>query len=189
MKLHHFLAPIIAVGLVASLAARVDVKVEYDKTFDFKPVRTWAWNSSGPGEVKMARTKDDDPEAARKRAEPIIVDAVGHEMSRRGLVAATNVPDVAITYYLLLTTNQNTQTMGQFLPSTMQWGIPVFAPATQSLQVMNHGSLVLDISSKGTVIWRGVARADIKMDADEKKRERLIREGVRDLLQRFPPKS
>ena len=33
-------------GLVlgmASPAARVDVKTDYDKTFDFRPVKTWAW--------------------------------------------------------------------------------------------------------------------------------------------------
>jgi len=34
-----------------------------------------------------------------------------------------------------------------------------------------------------------VAQAQIKLDADDKKREALLREGVRDLLKRFPPKK
>ena len=78
------------------------------------------------------------------------------------------------------------QTLGQFLPATTAWGIPPFAPATQSLQVMNQGSLVLDLNAKETIVWRGVAQAQIKMDADDKRREALIRESVRDLLERYP---
>jgi hypothetical protein len=177
------------VALAAQTAMAVDVKIEFDKAFEFKAVRTWAWNPEGPGDIKMARTPDDDPVALRKRAEPVIVDAVTTEMGRRGLQLATATPDLRIIYYLLLTTSASSQTMGQFLPSTTQWGLPPFAPATQSLQVMNQGSLVLDLSAKQTVVWRGVARAQIKIDSDDKRRAALIREAVRDLLRRFPPRS
>jgi hypothetical protein len=59
--------------------ARMDVNAEFHKSFDFRTVRTWAWNPLGPGAVKMARTGEDDPEAMRARAEPVIVDAVGSE--------------------------------------------------------------------------------------------------------------
>jgi hypothetical protein len=45
------------------------------------------------------------------------------------------------------------------------------------------------MASKGTVIWRGVAQAQISMDADDKKRESLIREGVREVLKKYPPKK
>jgi hypothetical protein len=54
--------------------------------------------------------------------------------------------------------------------------------------MMNKGSLVLDLAAGGNVVWRGVAEANIAFDADDKKREKLLREGVRDLLKRFPPK-
>ena len=164
----------------------VDVRVDFDKAFNFKPVRTWGWNPNGPGDVKMARTPDDDPEAARRQAEPIILDAVAAELTRRGLTQASN-PDVFVTYYLLLTMGQSAQTMGQFLPTTPEWGLPPFAPQTTSLEIVNQGSVVLDISAKGEVVWRGIAQAKVKMDADEKKREALLREAVRDLLRRFPP--
>ncbi|HVH27678.1 MAG TPA: DUF4136 domain-containing protein [Vicinamibacterales bacterium] len=174
------------VALAVHTALAVDVRVEFDKKFDFTPVRTWAWNPKGPGDVKMARSSGDDAEAARRRAEPLIVDAVNTEMTRRGLMVATAEPDLTVTYFLLLTTNMTAQTLGQFLPATTAWGIPPFAPATQSLQVMNQGSLVLDLNAKETIVWRGVAQAQIKMDADDKRREALIRESVRDLLERYP---
>jgi hypothetical protein len=89
---------------------------------------------------------------------------------------------------LLLSTNMSAQSVGQFLPAVAMWGIPPFAPATQSLQVMNRGSLVLDLSAKGTVVWRGLAQTNIRPDVDDKKREAMLREGVRDLLRRYPSK-
>jgi hypothetical protein len=105
----------VAVGLAfvgrASVGA-VDVRVQFDKAFDFKVARTWDWNASGPGEVKMARTPDDDPEAMRRRAEPVIMDAVASELGKRGIQRATGMPDVQLTYYLLLTTSASAQTLG-----------------------------------------------------------------------------
>ena len=173
---------------VQALSARVDVRVDFDKSFNFKAVRTWGWHPDGRGEVKMARTQIDDPAAMTKAAEPPIVDAVTTEMKRLGLPQAPSDPDLTVHYYLLLTTNQSAQTIGQFLPSTMAWGLPLFPQATQSIKVLNQGALVIDLSAKGAVVWRGVAQAEIKPDMEFKKREALLREGVRDLLKRYPPK-
>jgi len=178
-------------GLILSVepaTARVDVKVEFDKKFNFKAVRTWGWNPSGAGDVKMARTKDDDPDAVGKVAEPIIKDAVEQEIAKRGLKSASGTPDLTVTYYLLLSTTMTAQTMGQFLPAVSGWGLPPFAGATQSLDMMNRGSLVLDLSHQGTVVWRGLAQAKIDFDATDQHREELIREAVRDLLRKYPAK-
>ena len=125
----------------------------------------------------------------KKWAEPEILDAVSTDMMRLRLQRAESQPDVTLTYYLMLTTNMTAQTMGQFLPATTAWGYAPFAPATQSIKMMNQGALVLDFSAKGVVIWRGVAQAKIAFQADDKKREALLREGVRDLLKRYPPKQ
>jgi hypothetical protein len=181
--------PIGALAVFVQFAgARVDVKIDFDKSFDFKAARSWGWAPAGAGEVKMARTQTDDPDAMKKFAEPPIVDSITREMVRLKLEPAPANPDLIITYYLLLTTNQQSQSMGQFLPATMSWGLPLFPQATSSLKVLNQGALVIDMSAKGAVVWRGVAQAQIKIDSDVKKREALLREGVRDLLRRFPPK-
>ena len=178
-----------AFALAAQILLAVDVKVDFDKAFDFKGVRTWGWNPDPRGYVKMARTPDDDPDAMQKVAEPVIVSAVEAEMGKRGLKFTSDTPDVFVTYYLLLTHGTNAQTIGQFLPSVTQWGVPPFVASTQSIEMVNHGSLVLDFTSKKDVIWRGVAQANIKVDTDMKRREALIREAVRDLVRRFPPRS
>jgi hypothetical protein len=166
----------------------VDVKVEHNKAFDFRPVRTWAWNPKEAGRVIVSRTQNDDPEELKSRAEPVIMSAVATETVRRGLTLSESQPDLTLTYYLLLSTGTSAQIMGQFLPATTAWGLPPFNQATQSLEMMNHGSLVLDLSAKDAVVWRGVAQAKISFDIDAKKREALLREGVRDLLKRYPPK-
>jgi hypothetical protein len=178
-----------ALSFEASIRARVDTKVDYDKTFDFKPMRTWGWNSKGKGQVLTARTAEDKPEDFRVRAEPIIVDAVTAELGRRGLqpAAAGAEPDLVVTYYLLLTVGADAQTMGQFLPGTYFGPVP-FAPATQSYEIMNQGALVIDLAAKKGIVWRGIAQAKIKTDADEKKRESVLREAVRDLAKKYPPK-
>lgn len=182
------LATAVTLAAHTALTARVDVKVEFDKAFDFKPIKTWGWNAEGPGVVRMARTREDDPEAMDKRTRPIIVPAITAALDQRGLKQATAEPDLVVTYYLLLTTNMSAQTIGQFLPATTGWGLPPFVGATQSLEMMNHGSLVIDLSANKTVVWRGLAQAKIKTDADDQRREALLREAVRDLLRRYPPR-
>lgn len=183
---------LVAVGLLFATAvhAKIDVKVEHDKSFDFKSVKSWAWSETGRGTVIMARTQKDDGEAMRQVAEPIIVAAMARESARRKLTEApAATADVRLKYHLLMSMGQSAQTLGQFLPGAAQWGLPPFPAATQSLTLMNQGSLVFDFSAKDTVIWRGVAYAQIKLDADEKKRQSLLEEAVRELMRRFPPKS
>jgi hypothetical protein len=165
------------------------VRVERDKNFDFKTVRTWGWHPSGAGDVKMARTQEDDPDAVKRVAEPLIVDAVEKEMARLKLPRASADPDLTIRYYLLLSTSLSAQTMGQFLPPVAAWGLPPFAGATQSLKYMNRGSLVLDLSARDTVVWRGLAQTELEPSTDAKKREQVVREAVRDLLRRYPKGS
>jgi hypothetical protein len=177
----------LGVGIAVQPVGAVKVRVEFDKMFDFSQLRTWAWDANA-GQVVLARTREDDPDAFKKRAEPVILDAVNMEMPRRGLKPATGTPDVTLIYYLLLTVGSSAQTLGQFLPSTAQWGLPYFAPSTTSLSVIQQGSLVLDVSANGRLVWRGIGEAEIDPGIDEKKRTALLREGVQDILRRFPPK-
>ena len=169
----------------------VKVKTQFSKTFDFSKVRTWTWNDKGAGEVKMARTADDDPEVVRKRAEPVILESVAAALPQRGLTPAApgTAGDVEVTYYVLITVGTQSQQMGQFLPATMEWGVPPFSGATQSYRVIEQGSLVLDISAQNEVIWRGIGQAELKPGQTTEKRAELIRAAVREILKHFPPKK
>ena len=182
------LAVATALSLTVETAIAIDVKTGFDKAFDFARARTWGWNPKGAGDVVMARGIDDDPVAMKKAAEPIIMSAVTAEMERRGLTLRADAPDVSVTYYLALATGANAQVVGQFLPSTVAWALPPFEAQTQSLEVTDKGSLVLDISSDKAIVWRGIANANIKMGEKRERREALLREAVHDLLEKFPPK-
>lgn len=184
-----FVLPLVtALALTATTVMAVDVKTGFDKKFDFTRVRTWGWNPAGAGDVRMARGPNDDPDATKKAAEPVIVSAVTAEMERQKLQFRADAPDVYVTYYLLLTTGSTAQQMGQFLPATVTWGLPIFGAQTTALEVMDYGSLVLDVSANKEVVWRGVARSQIKTLEKRERREALLREAVRDLLKKFPPK-
>jgi len=174
--------------LAVPVLAKVNVKVAFDKAFNFKDAKTWSW-SEEPGHLMMARTQDDKPEAIRKRLDPIVIEAVEQAMTARGMQKASSYkPALVMTYYVLLSTNMSAQTIGQFLPATVNWGLPLFPPATQSLKYMNAGSLVLDLSANGTVVWRGLADTKIAPDATDASREAIVREAVRELIKKLPTK-
>jgi hypothetical protein len=182
-------AVILSAAVCATAHAAMKVKTQVDKTFDFSKVGTWRWNEAGMGKVIMARTADDDPEAVRLRAEPIIVEAVQAELAGRGIQhAASASADVTATYYVLITVVSNAQTIGQFLPSTLQWGLPPIPAATQSLRVVEQGSLVLDFGAGERLVWRGVANAELKPGQPLEKRRALLREAVREIAKRLPRK-
>src|SRR5436190_7139598 len=187
------LAIVLAIGLgltftVRPDAAGVKVKIHFDKAFDFKQMHTWEW-ARDPGQVILARVQGEDRDAVRRRAEPVILEAVGTELRKRGVTDATVAADLTVAYYLAMTVGASAQTMGQFLAPVPEWGLPYFAPSTTSLEALERGTLVLDLSSGGRVVWRGIGEAGFTMDADMKRRETMLREAVRKILERYPPKQ
>ena len=82
------------------------------------------------------------------------------------------------------------QTVGQFLRPVPEWGVPPFAPATQSLEIYEQGTLILDIAAAGAdrMIWRGSAQAELDRQTSDTSRDERIRSVVKDMLKRFPPK-
>lgn len=181
---------ICAVLVTAADAAKVKVETKYDKEFEFERVHTYLWHPSGAGEVKLLQLSGDDPEALRKRLEPVIVQAVDEALADRGLTrAAASPPDLRVSYYVLIGPNTSAQTMGQFLRPVPEWGVPPFAPATQSLEIYEQGTLILDIATADRVVWRGSAQAKIDRELSDPARNDRIRSAVRDMLKKFPPKK
>jgi Domain of unknown function (DUF4136) len=170
--------------------AKVRVRAHRDETFDFRGLRTWAWHPTGAGDVRMALTADDNPAAVKDRYGPTILQAVEQELARRQLTLAGNTepPDLYVNYYLLISTNMSAQTLGQFAPSVPEWGLPLFSGATQSLRVIEQGSLVLDVTSSAskTLVWRGVAQAEIHRERADAERLSRIRDAIKQVIGKFP---
>jgi len=190
-------AALLAIGMAVVLEAapKIKVKAAPDPKFDFASVRTWAWDEDA-GDVKMALTATDNPAALKARIDPLLRKFVAEAMTRAGLTApaAGGAPDVQLHYYVLITVNTTGQTMGQFLPTVPYWGLPPFAPQTQSLEVVTKGSLVLDAMQPGPVgdrkvAWRGIAQSTIADDIKDAEREARLKYAADELIKRFPLKK
>jgi hypothetical protein len=180
------------IALTTISAAKIKVGTSYDKTFDFSRVHTYRWHPAGAGEVKLLELSDDDPSAMRARLEPVIVGAVDRALAGRGIAKAATPPsDLHVSYYVLLGANSSAQTVGQFLRPAPEWGVPPFAASTQSLEIYEQGTLILDMAAVAAdrVIWRGSAQAKIDRQVSAASRDRRIRAAVDDMLKKFPPKT
>ena len=174
------------------IGARVKVRTEFDPKADFTKLKTFAWPSDGYGQVKMMLTKDDDPEALRKRFEPTLIAAVEASLTAKGMVKAPagQPADCLVAYFALISINTEAQTVGQFLPSTVAWGVPPFLSTTSSLKIFEQGSLVVDVwTPDKQPMWRGVAQAEMHREKPQPEREKRVRETITDILKQFPPKK
>ena len=177
---------------VSSPSARVKVETAHDPAADFTKLKTWAWPADGPGQVKMALTKDDDPEPTRKRFEPTVLAAVEEALTKKGFRKAGpgESPDFLVAYFALISVSTSGQQLGQFLPGTVAWGLPPFEAVATSLKIYEQGSLVLDVMAPDSKpMWRGVARAEVHRDRSDAERSKVIRGAIDDLIKRFPPKQ
>ena len=190
-----FSVAVVAAALALASAvvlAAIKVNVEHDPAVDFTSFRTWTWHPERPGNAVKIISKEDDSAAFKAQIEPRLLPIVEEEFAKRGFPiskAGYASPDFYVTYYVIVTAGSSSQYIGQFM-STPEWGLPPFAPQTQSLEYFPRGSLVLDLTSRSTnaVVWRGLAQADLKWDEPVAKKDQRVREAVRELLKKFPPK-
>lgn len=191
VSLGRAMAALVLASAAAVVSAKVKIDVMHDPEFDFRPVRTFAWHPDGAGEVKVLVKNSGDPEALQQRFEPVITPAVEQELAKKGVTPALGGrPDVYASYYVLITAGDSSQYMGQFISPTMEWGVPPFAGATQSLKIYEQGSLILDLSSPSlkSAVWRGIAKAEIERQRSEPQRDARIREAVREMIKKYPPR-
>ena len=174
------------------LLAGVKIQTQRDPKFDFSRLKTWAWNPSGPGDVKVWVTAESKAEPVKRQYEPVIVKSVEDELARRGLTRASGAPpDFVVTYYLLVTAGSSSQQMGQFLPAVAQWGLPPFTSQTTALRMYPMGTLVLDVASPdaSNVVWRAVAQAEIDQQKTEAQRTVRLQNVIRDIVEKLPKKK
>ena len=179
----------LAAGAIV-VGAKVKVQTQYDKKFNFAGLHTYAWHSTGKGDVKLLHAGD-DPAALRAQLEPTVVRSVEASLAKRGFTVASGSPDLEVYYYVLIGPGISAQTMGQFIAPVPEWGIPPFAPATSSIDMYEQGSLIVDLSapSLGAMVWRGSAQAEIDRSRTAADREKRIRQVVDDMFSKFPPKK
>jgi hypothetical protein len=180
----------LVVGSAIALIGATKIKAERHPKFDFSTLHSWSWRTSGPGDVKVWLTADSKPEVVQRTYEPVIVQAVEDELTRRKFTKATGAPpDFVVTYYMLITAASSTQQMGQFLPAITEWGVPPFTAQTTATRVYPLGSLVLDIASPADrVVWRAVAQAEVELGRTEAQRTASLKRIIKDIVAKLPRK-
>jgi hypothetical protein len=176
----------------ASPEAQADITVQYDKTFSFSGLSTWAWHPDGAGDVRLAYSADDDPKRVAARVDPVIIPAVERELGARKIKLTTaDSAALRLHYYVLVTVGQSAQVMGQFLAPVPDWGLPPFSASTTALSVYPVGTLVIDITVPGRqgIVWRGAAQGKVNLERSDEERRPVLERAIRDLFRNFPPKK
>jgi len=179
------------VAAAALVETKTKVKTQYDKRFSFKNLRTYAWHPSGAGEFKLLQASDPGIEDLRPQVDSIVKRVVEQTLGQRGFVPAQSAaPDLSVYYYVLVGPASASQSYGQFIAPTPDWGIPPFTVQTTSLEVYEQGTLIVDLSSASqqSMVWRGAASAEVDRQLSAADREKRIREAVVEMFKKFPPK-
>ena len=182
----------LAIAAVSTVeTAKVKVKTQYDKTFSFKGLHTFAWHPDGAGDVKLLQQSGDDPARLRADLEPVIVQSAEQELAKRGFTKVSGQPDLNIYYYVLIGPSTSAQVAGQFLAPVPMWGLPPFPASTTSLEVYETGTLIVDLSSPSlkSMVWRGSASAETDRRNSDAARADRIRGAIQEMFKKFPPKK
>jgi hypothetical protein len=192
-RVHAFAVALLLLAASAVALAGISVRTEIDKKFDFTKLKTFAWHPH-PGEVKILLSIDSNSKAepVKRQYEPVLMKTVEEEMVKRGYALASGAaPDFQLIYYVFIATGTTSQAMGQFLPTNATWGLPMFPPATQHLDISPQGSIVLDAAAPagGALVWRGVAESRVELTNSEAQRTKNVQEAMTKIVAKFPKRK
>jgi hypothetical protein len=150
------------------------VSYDYDKNIDLVQISTYDWLPI-PKEAKINNLD----EARIKKA-------VNAELEAKGLILNSNNPDFLIATDII--TKEKLR--------IIQWGYPYYYSyweynrswSVDSYQYQ-EGTFILDFVKPASkkLIWHGSARASLDYADTPEKRDRLIKEAMKKILQNFPP--
>jgi hypothetical protein len=186
-----------AIGLSAAVVAELagaDIKIStnHDRKADFTALRSYEWLPTPPYTSQIAPSARDERLEREALDEPIraAVDAV---LASKGFTVAESgaQPDFLVVYYAAFGIGMNEELLGAHYEYLTGWGSPFAgATATQSLHIIEQGTLVIDIlrRDRSVAIWRGTATGAVDRTRTQEQRLRTIAEAVKKVFARFPPK-
>jgi hypothetical protein len=161
----------IAAAALTLACSTLSTDVDYDHTISFAKYHTFELATGTPDPVTFTQKR--------------IEDAVTSALSSKGWQAVTGNPDVLVyTHVALSQQKQWTATnMGGF--GYRGWGGGMATATETNIPI---GTLIVDLVDSQTheMIWRGVARDQVKQNGDS---QGQISEAVQALFKNFPPGS
>ena len=94
----------VVVAATMAVDAKIKVKAQFDKTFKFQGLKTYAWDPAGVGDVKILQADPArKPEALKAQWEPVILSAIDQTLASRGFTKAPiGTADLKVYYYVLI---------------------------------------------------------------------------------------
>ena len=176
-------AACLGLALFVSACASLEISSDWNPQADFSRLHAWTW-------LPQARPASGDPRLDSSLLDARIRSAVESELGVRGYAKTEATPDFLVAYHVALDTQLEATSVDSYYGGAgyRHWGGPGYT--TTYVREFEVGSLVLDVLDPRSkeLIWRGSATAEIIPGATPEEREARIREAVRRMLERFPPK-
>ncbi len=186
---HHFSCGILFSFLIlCSACSSLSVRTDYDPTFDFTQLRSYAWLESGKGVSKDARVNNDLMVNAVRVA-------VEENLAKRGFVKGNMASaDFVVSWLGAIDTKLQNDTIDHFYSSYgygplhrgSSWndsGAPVVA-----VNEYEVGTIMVDILDpvQHKLLWRGTGQGRIKKDEKPEGVTLSINEAVSAIMKDFP---
>ena len=180
------MAIVVAGGLMAACST-VRVNNDYDPSFDFAKLKTYAWME-----------KPNPNEASSIAENTLLTDrierAVDANLMSKGL---TQVPREEADFLI----SQHIGVQQKLQVDTTQfgygygfgygaWGGPIGGyPSQTTVSQYEEGTLMIDFVEPGNraLIWRGTGQSRVRRASSPAEREKLINTAVGEILAQFPP--
>ena len=174
----NILFSLLALGLFGACSS-VTVSSDFDRDANFASYKTYAFTD----EAKQLPVGDIN----RKR----IMDAVSSELALKGFTPSEQ-PDVLIDLKVMAQQKETataTNTGGYGAGYGYRWG-GGFSTTTINVEQYVEGTLFVDMidNSKKQLVWQGRGMRTLDEDASSEKREANIKDAVKQIFTKYPPK-
>jgi hypothetical protein len=182
-------ALVAAVAAFAVVSAKTKIEVHYDRNANFGAIKTYTWLPSPPFTAIAAPGTMRDPKVVQAELEPIILAAADANLRKLGLQRVEQGGDVQLVFYLSHGTSMATSTMGSYYQYATDFYVGgIYGGQTTYSQVVEEGSLVIDVVDDRRAIWRGHASAKLNRENDDKKRRKVLEDAIKNMFDKWPKK-
>ena len=183
---------LVTLGCVITLAgcSPITVSTDYDPSIDFSDYRTYAWLPDL--DKRIADPQSVDPRINNTLLDKRVRKAVETHLGAKGYtMVSTDTPDLYVAYHAALIGKVDVTTVNRHYGYGPGWRGRGGSIGTEThVREYEEGTLILDLIDAKTesLIWRGLAQAEVWVTSTPEEREKRINEAVRKMLERFPPK-
>jgi hypothetical protein len=178
-----------AVAALTVVSAKTKIEVHHDPKANFQAIKTYTWLPSPPLTTVVAPGTMRDPKVVQAELEPIILAAADANFRKLGLQRVEQGGDVQVVFYLSHGTSMATSTMGSYYQYATDFYVGgIYGGQTTYTQVVEEGSLVIDVVDDRRAIWRAHASAKLNRENDDKKRRKVLEDAIKNMFAKWPKK-